>query len=154
MFAASRGTEKSVKLLINKKVANVYKSEFCNVSYNKKLNIVFVEWKKYCHNNDYRDPLRYAIEIMKNHNGCNYCADTRNGFENEKDDTQWVFDVFLPQVAETSCKKIFFIIDNNNTLKDELEGQSSKLSEKFEVHYCFGLNDIKNVLAQKSVYAE
>ena len=121
----------------------MYRSEFCDVSYKKELHIAFVEWKKFCHGDDYRAPLRYAIEIMKNHSGCNYCADTRNGFENEDDDTKWVFDVFLPKVAETSCKKFFFIIDNENSLKDELEGQSAELGKQFDVHYCFGLDDIK-----------
>jgi len=30
---------------------------------------------------------------MKNHNDCQYVADTRDGFENEQADTQWLFDV-------------------------------------------------------------
>ena len=126
----------------------MYKSAFCDVSYNKELNIVFVEWKKFCRGNDYREPLLLAVDIMKNHVGCNYCADTRNGFENEQDDTQWVFDVFLPQTAKTSCKKIFFIIDNNNTLEDELEGQSVELGKQFDVHFCFGLHDVKRILTE------
>ena len=65
----------------------MYQSEFCDVSYNHELNIAFVKWKKFCQNDAYRQPLLYALEIMEKHEGCNYCADTRDGFENEEADT-------------------------------------------------------------------
>ena len=126
----------------------MYKSEFCDVSYGEELNVAFVKWKKFCRGNEYRAPLLCALEIMKSHQDCHYCADTRDGFENEQADTQWFFDVMLPQMAETSCKKIFFIIDENNTLKEELEGQSTELSKLFDVHYCFALDDVKRILAR------
>jgi len=126
----------------------MYLSEFCDVAYLDDLNVVFVKWKKFCHHDDYRKPLLYAIDIMKKHNGCHYVADTRDGFENERADTQWVFDVFLPQTALTTCKAIFFIIDNDNKLKEELEGQSVELKKKFDVHYCFGLDEVKLILKQ------
>lgn len=124
----------------------MYRSEFCDVDYKDSLNIVFVIWKKFCRGSDYRNPLRCAIDIMREHDGCQYVADTRNGFENEPDDTRWLFDEFLPKTAETSCKMIFFIIDRDNSLKEELEGQSSELGKLFEVHYCFGLDEVKALL--------
>lgn len=126
----------------------MYQSEFCDVNYNEELNIVFVKWKKFCCQEDYRNPLLHAIDIMKNHDGCHYVADTRDGFENENADTQWVFDVFLPQTALTTCKKIFFIINEDNTLKEELVGQSAELGKLFDVHYCFGLDEVKSILDQ------
>jgi len=116
------------------------------VTYLEDLNVVFVKWKKFCRQEDYRKPLLYAIEIMENHIGCQYVADTRDGFENEEADTQWVFDVFLPRTAQTTCKAIFFIIDNDNLLKEELEGQSVELMKQFDVHYCFGLDDVKGII--------
>ena len=124
----------------------MYKSEFCDVYYNEDLNIVFVKWKKFCKKDDYRKPLLYALDIMREHNGCNYVADTRDGFENELEDTKWVFDVFLTQAASTTCKAIFFIIDNDNKLKEELEGQAVELRKKFDVYYCFGLDEVESVL--------
>lgn len=124
----------------------MYRSEFSDVDYLEDLNVVFVKWKKFCCQDDYRKPLLYAIEIMKNHDGCHYVADTRDGFENEDDDTQWVFDVFLSQTALTTCKAIFFIIDTDNRLKEELEGQSTELKKQFDVHYCFGLEDVKTII--------
>ena len=124
----------------------MYQSEFCDVSYNHELNIAFVKWKKFCRDDAYRQPLLYALEIMEKHEGCNYCADTRDGFENEEADTQWLFDVFLPQAAEASCEKIFFIIDRDNSLKEELEGQAVELRKLFEVSYCFGIDDVREIL--------
>jgi hypothetical protein len=125
----------------------MYRSEFSDADYLEDLNVVFVKWKKFCTNDDYRNTLLYAIDVMKNNSNCHYVADTRDGFENEEADTQWVFDVFLKRTAaETTCKAIFFIIDNDNTLKKELEGQSSELGKFFNVHYCFGLDDVKDIL--------
>ena len=124
----------------------MYRSEFSDVDYLEDLNVVLVKWKTFCHHDDYRNTLLYAIDIMKSNVDCHYVADTRDGFENEEADTQWVFDVFLPQTALTTCKAIFFIIDNDNALKEELEGQSSELGKKFDVHYCFGLDDVKRIL--------
>jgi hypothetical protein len=115
------------------------------VSYVEALNVVFVKWKRFCRQSDYRTPLLHALEIMQLHDGCQYVADTRDGFENEEADTQWLFDVFLPRAALTTCKKIFFIIDEDNALKAELEGQAAELEQFFGVHYCFGLDEVKAI---------
>ena len=124
----------------------MYKSEFCDVEYNEKLNIVFVTWKKFCRHDDYRNPLLHALEIMREHDGCQYVADTRTGFEDDPADTQWIFDVFLPEAAKTSCKMIIFIIDKDNSLKEELEGQAVELKKLFDVYYCFGLDEVEGLL--------
>ena len=124
----------------------MYRSEYCDVDYNEKLNIVFVAWKKFCSSDDYRKPLLHALKIMRENDGCQYVADTRTGFENETADTQWLFDEFLPKTAETSCKIIFFIIDRNNSLKEELEGQATELGKLFDVYYCYGLDEVESLL--------
>ena len=124
----------------------MYQSEFSDVSYLEDLNVVLVKWKKFCCQDDYRKPLLYALDIMRTHNNCHYVADTRDGFENEPSDTEWVFDFFLPQAAQTTCKAIFFIIDKDNKLKEELEGQSVEIRKQFAVHYCFGLDEVKLLL--------
>ena len=124
----------------------MFKSEFCDVNYDAELNVVFVKWKKFCCKEDYRKPLMYALDIMKNNKGCNYVADTRDGFENEKDDTDWLLNYFLPQTSSTTCKIIFFIINKDNKLKEELEGQSVELKKMFDVFYCFGLDEVKGIL--------
>ncbi len=124
----------------------MYRSEFCDVDYNEDVNIVFVKWKKFCSGDDYRNPLLYALEVMVKHKDCQYVADTTDGFENEDADTKWLFDVFLPRTAQTTCKMIFFIIDPQNTLKEELEGQSKELEKLFKVFYCYNLDEVIRIL--------
>jgi len=123
-----------------------YKSQFCEVHYNQDLNVVFVKWEKFCKGNDYREPLLYAIEIMKKHDNCHYVADTRDGFENEEEDTAWVFNEFAPKADEAGCEYIFFIISPDNNLKKELEGQSVALKKYFKVIACFDLAEVEEVL--------
>ena len=116
-------------------------SEFCDVKYEEKHNVVFVEWKKFCCREDYRKPLEYALDIIKNHKGCNYVADTRNGFENIPEDTEWVAQYFMPKAKEYGCKIIYFIIDKGNSLKEELEGQAADSKELLEFKYVYGLEE-------------
>ena len=119
----------------------MYKSEFCEVHYNEEYNVVFVKWKKFCSHKNYHEPLFYALEIIKEHM-CDYVADTRTGFENHPDDTKWVSDVFMPTAVEYGCKTIWFIIDENNSLKEELEGQESDSSDKISFRYIYCLDEV------------
>lgn len=120
----------------------MYTSQYCNVKYNEEYKIVLVEWKKFCCYEKYRQPLKYALEIIKEKQ-CDYVADTRNGFENIPEDTQWVAEYFMPTAVEYGCKCIYFIIDKSNSLKEELEGQESDSSDKIEFRYIYSLGEIK-----------
>ena len=53
----------------------MYRSDYCEVNYEEKYNVVFVKWKKFCCNQDYREPLEYALDIIKQHENCNYVAE-------------------------------------------------------------------------------
>ena len=120
----------------------MYKSEYCEVAYVENYNVVLVKWKKICCNQDYRKPLEHALDIIREHEGCDYVADTRNGFENIPEDTQWVAEYFMPTAVENGCKCIYFIIDENNSLKEELEGQARDSSDKIEFRYVYSLEEI------------
>lgn len=65
--------------------------------------MVFVKWKKFCYKEAYRKPLEYALEIIEKYK-CDYVAD-----------------YFMPKAVEKGCKCIYFIIDEDNSLKEELE---------------------------------
>lgn len=121
----------------------MYISEYCEVRYEENYNVVLVKWKKFCCNQDYRRPLEYALDIIKQHINCNYAADTRTGFENAPEDTRWIAEYFMPKAAEFGCKYIYFIIDENNSLKEELEGQESDSSDKLEFRYIYSLEEIE-----------
>ncbi len=120
-----------------------YTSEFCEVAYEPDYNVVFVKWKKFCCNEAYRAPLEYALNIIKEHDNCDYVADTRSGFENMPEDTRWVADYFMPKAAEYGCKCIYFIIDENNSLKEELEGQASDSSGIIAFKYIYSLDEVR-----------
>ena len=121
----------------------MYNSEYCEVNYEDKYNVVLVKWKKFCCNQEYRKPLEYALDISKQHENCNYVADTRNGFENIPDDTRWVADYFMPTAAEYGCKYIYFIIDETNSLREELEGQERDSSDKIAFRYICSLEEVE-----------
>lgn len=119
----------------------MYLSEYCDVNYNETYNIVFVKWKKFCCMEDYRKPLEFALDIIKQYK-CDYVADTRDGFENIPEDTKWVADYFMPKAAEYGCRCIYFIIDENNTLKDELEGQVKDSQELVQFKYIYDIDEV------------
>lgn len=117
-------------------------SEYCDVFYVKEKNVVFVHWKKYCELDQYRAPLVCALKVISEHPGCNYVADTRDGFEDNPLDTKWVAECFMPKAKEYGCEVIYFIIDKNNSLKEELEGQEKDSSALLEFRYVYGLDEV------------
>lgn len=120
----------------------MYASKFCEVSYNKEYNAVFVKWKKFCKLEEYRKPLLYALDIINKYN-CDYIADTRDGFEDAPEDTILVKEYFIPKAVEYGCKTIYFIIDANNSLADELKGQEEDSKDKIKFKYIYDISDIK-----------
>ena len=78
----------------------VYLSICCDVFYVADKNVVLVHWKKYCELEQYREPLMKALQVINAHRGCNYVADTRDGFEDNPIDTKWVAEYFMPKAKE------------------------------------------------------
>ena len=126
--------------MINQEV--VYRSEFSDVFYVKDKNVVFVHWKKYCEFEQYRTPLEHALNVIKDHDCCNYVADTRDGFEDNPLDTKWVAEYFMPKAKEYGCRIVYFIIDENNSLREELEGQEKDSAQLLEFRYIYGLDEV------------
>lgn len=120
----------------------IYLSDTCDVYYVAEKNVVLVHWKKYCELEKYRAPLEAALQVIKEHKDCNYVADTRDGFEDNPLDTKWVAEYFMPQAKEFGCRIIYFIIDKDNSLKEELEGQEKDASSLLEFRYIYDLDDI------------
>ncbi len=118
-----------------------YSSQYCDVEYDCKHNVVLVTWKKFCCGEDYRKPLMSALEIIEEYH-CNYAADTRNGFENAEEDTRWVAEYFMPHAARLGCECIYFIIDESNSLREELAGQQQDSEDIIGFEYVFSLNDL------------
>ncbi len=134
--------EEILKDTCEKTADAVYLSKHCDVFYVEDKNVVLVHWKKYCELDQYRTPLLYALEVIRSHPGCNYAADTRDGFEDNPLDTKWVAEFFMPKAKEYGCKIIYFIIDKDNQLKEELEGQEKDSSDLLEFRYIYGMDQI------------
>ena len=130
------------QIIVETNSEKVYLSEFCDVFYVEEKNVVLVHWKKYCELEQNRMPLELALNVIKDHPGCNYVADTRDGFEDIPLDTKWVADYFMPKAKEYGCEVIHFIIDSDNSLREELEGQEKDSSELLEFRYIFGMDEI------------
>lgn len=132
----------------------MYHSEFCEVRHIEDPDAVFVKWKKFCWGRNYRIPLGYALGIMAARGGCPYIADTTEGFENERNDTRWVFDFFIPEAIRAGCRHIFFLVSPDSRLKDELDEQSAEFHKSFQVHQCVDLEEVRSILAlSPEVYA-
>ncbi len=121
---------------------SIFLSEQADVFYIGFKNVVLVHWKKYCELDRYREPLMKALDVIKEHEGCEYVADTRDGFEDNPLDTKWVADYFMPKARENGCSTIYFIIDKDNSLKEELEGQERDSESIIKFRYIYGLDEI------------
>ena len=126
----------------SEKLSSIYLAESCDVFYVEEKNVVLVHWKKYCELEEYRTPLEQALKVIKEHEGCNYVADTRDGFEDNPLDTKWVAEYFMPKAKEYGCRIIYFIIDENNSLKEELGGQEKDSSSLLKFEYIYSLDEV------------
>ncbi len=86
-----------------------FDSEFCNVQYIKEERIVLLTWKKFCFFDQYREPLFFALSLLKSFPKSSFAVDTRNGFEVVREDVEWNFHFLLPALLNTSLKQIILI---------------------------------------------
>ena len=120
----------------------MYNTLYCNVKYLENRNAIFLTWKQFCKDDDYRDPFRYALKEINKYNITTWITDTTNGFENEEADTKWLLKEFMPQIIESSIKKIIFVIKDDSLLMDEIVGQVNSLNKFFEVELVESLENI------------
>lgn len=110
-----------------------FDSEFCNVRFIEKDNVVFLAWKKFACGDDYRKPTTFAGELLKENVGSKFIVDARNGFEDEKADVEWGFSVLLPKMAETTCKIVCFIMNEVNDIEEEMDMWTKEFGKYFAV---------------------
>lgn len=111
----------------------MFDTEFCNVSYNEKDDVVVLRWKKFCCGDDYRNPVNYALTLLKENEGSNLVVDARNGFEDEKEDAQWGINEFIPNMAKTKCKVVVFIMNEVNDIEEEMDMWTKAFMKYFKV---------------------
>ena len=121
----------------------MFETQFCKVEYLQDMEAVLCSWKKYCSLDDYREPLKYGLKLINEHNATIWITDTANGFESTQEDNQWLANEFSHQAINSTCKSIIFIIKNDSSLKDEIELHSQLLKQFFEVKLVEKLLDVQ-----------
>ncbi len=84
-------------------IIDKFESEYAKIEYIEKDNVVFHVWKKEAHFDNYREPVSSALEMLRAHKGSSFIVDARNGFEDVKEDVEWGFTYFLPELKRTGC---------------------------------------------------
>lgn len=113
---------------------DIFDSEFCNVTYINKDNVVLLTWKKFCCFDDYRNPTLFASRLLKVNAGSNLVIDARNGFEDEKEDIEWGFQVLLPDMSRSSCQKCVFILNEIPDIEEEIDLWTAEFKKYFQVY--------------------
>ena len=111
----------------------MYNTPYCQLQYLKAQNAILCQWKQFCKDDDYRNPLKYAMQEIEKHQISTWITDTTHGFESEDADTLWLLEEFVPSMIDSSIKKVIFIIDDDSPLMEEIKKQKTALDEFFEV---------------------
>lgn len=117
----------------NNETKDYFDSEFCNVKYIKNDNAVLLTWKKFACYEDYRKPTLFAAELLGKYSGSSFIVDAKNGFEDEKEDVKWGFEVLLPNMAKTGCKNVVFIMNEVNEIEGEMDMWTKEFMKYFTV---------------------
>ena len=96
-------------------------------------NVVFHVWKKEAHFEDYRDPVTASLEMLREHAGSVFIVDARNGFEDVKEDVDWGFTFFLPELKKTGCKIWGFILPEVSEIEGEINLWTKEIEKNFRV---------------------
>lgn len=110
-----------------------FNSEFCTVAYQPADNVVLLTWKKFARLQDYRIPALFAQELLQRHLYSEFVVDARSGFEDDKEDVAWGFNVLLPAMAETSCSAVAFILNEVSTIEAEMDLWTAEFAKYFAV---------------------
>lgn len=116
------------------KMENIFDSEYCRVEYKEVDNVVLLTWKQFACFENYRAPSNFALQLLKEYTDSQLIVDARNGFEDEKEDVEWGFKVFLPALAQTGCKQISFIMNEVNEIEEEMDMWTKEVGKYVAVY--------------------
>ncbi len=110
-----------------------FDSEFCNVRYLDEDQVVLLTWKKFARLNDYREPTLFALDLLRNHPQSNFVVDARHGFEDDPEDVEWGFKTLLPEMGQTTCKFVAFIMEQVSEIEEEMDMWTKEFGKYFTV---------------------
>ena len=111
----------------------MFESEYAKSEYIEKDNVVLHVWKKEAHFDDYRDPVKASLEMLREHENSIFIVDARNGFEDVKEDVEWGFEWFLPELKKTGCKVWGFILPEVSDIEGEIDLWTREVEKNFRV---------------------
>ena len=120
----------------------MFESEFAKCEYIEKDNVVFHVWKKEAHFDDYRDPVIASLEMLREHKDSIFIVDARNGFEDVKEDVEWGFNWFLPELKKTGCRIWGFILPVVSDIEGEIDLWTKEIEKNFHVIRAVSYEDI------------
>ena len=110
-----------------------FESDYAIIEYIEKDNVVFHVWKKEAHFDDYRKPVMASLEMLRTHKGNVFIVDARNGFEDVKEDVEWGFTYFLPELKRTGCEIWGFILPEISDIEGEIDLWTNEIEKNFRV---------------------
>ena len=111
----------------------MFESEFAKTEYIERDHVVFHVWKKEAHFDDYRDPVKASLEMLREHEGSLFVVDARHGFEDVKEDVEWGFNYFLPELKKTGCTIWGFILPKVSEIEGEIDLWTKEIEKNFRV---------------------
>ncbi len=111
----------------------MFDSEYAKCEYVEKDNVVFHIWKKEAHFDNYRNPVIASLEMLREHKDSIFIVDARNGFEDVKEDVEWGFNWFLPELKKTGCKVWGFILPKVSHIEGEIDLWTKEIEKNFKV---------------------
>ena len=110
-----------------------FESEYASIKYIEKDNVVFHVWKKEAHFDDYREPVCASLDMLRTHKGSVFIVDARNGFEDVKEDVEWGFTYFLPELKKAGCTIWGFILPEVSEIEGEIDLWTKEIEKNFRV---------------------
>ncbi|MBR5416783.1 MAG: hypothetical protein IK109_01980 [Clostridiales bacterium] len=120
----------------------MFESDFAKSEYIEKDNVVLHVWKKEAHFDDYRDPVKASLEMLRANRDSIFIVDARNGFEDVKEDVEWGFSYFLPELMKTGCKIWGFILPEVSDIEGEIDLWTKEIEKNFQVIRAVSYEDI------------
>ncbi len=129
--------------------AKMFENKFAKVEYIEGDNVVFHIWKKEAHFDDYRKPVTASLELLREHKDSVFIVDARNGFEDTKEDVEWGFDYFLPELKKTGCRIWGFILPEVSDIEGEIDLWTREIEKNFKVIRAESYSDILSKIKHK-----
>ena len=127
----------------------MFESEYAKIEYIEKDNVVFHVWKKEAHFDDYRDPVIASLKLLREHQGSVFIVDARNGFEDVKEDVDWGFTYFLPELKKTGCNIWGFILPKFSEIEGEIDLWTAEIVKNFKVIRAESYEEILKQMSDK-----